>query len=136
MAFFPSKVSIVRTGNRQYSYSPTAMGREPLNMNARKFARNYKETYGKLRLGCRKTLKNIKALRIQSLEVICRLEGCQYRSEKIKRTGRTSREGSKLTLNRRESSSQQYLRSKLQHQLQVMFPANLLCLFLVCIRHK
>ena len=42
--------------NRQYSYSPTALGREPSRHecegNARNFARNYKETCGKVRLGC------------------------------------------------------------------------------------
>jgi hypothetical protein len=63
--FFFSKFELP---NRQYSYSPTALGREPseheCEANAGNFARNYKETYGKLRLGYRKTLKLINALRI------------------------------------------------------------------------
>ena len=48
---------LFRFVNRQYSYSPTALGREPseheYEANAGNFARNNKETYGKLRLSCR-----------------------------------------------------------------------------------
>ena len=58
----------VRWDNRQYSYSPMALGREPseheCEANAGNFARNYKETYGKLQLGCRKTSKLKNALNI------------------------------------------------------------------------
>ena len=57
--------------NRQDSYSPTALGREPFEheceANAGNLARKYKETCGKLQLGYRKTKTALNASRFWSL---------------------------------------------------------------------